>query len=113
MGQSSLFHPFDIKRGRLPKQAAAKRRCNMLLAFDVGNTNIVLGVFKDGKMVTNWRMETDNRKSADEYGMIIHQLFAYENLDIKEVKDVIISTVVPSILYTLQTCFQMLLLQYL
>ena len=74
----------------------------MLLAFDVGNTNIVLGVFKDGKMVTNWRMETDNRKSADEYGMIIHQLFAYENLDIKEVKDVIISTVVPSILYTLQ-----------
>lgn len=74
----------------------------MLLAFDVGNTNIVLGVFKDGKMITNWRMETDNRKSADEYGMIIHQLFAYENLDISEVKDVIISTVVPSILYTLQ-----------
>ena len=74
----------------------------MLLAFDVGNTNIVLGVFKDGKMVTNWRLETDNRKSADEYGMIIHQLFAYENLDFSEVKDVIISTVVPSIVYTLQ-----------
>ncbi|MCQ2547142.1 MAG: type III pantothenate kinase [Clostridia bacterium] len=74
----------------------------MLLAFDVGNTNIVLGVFKDGEMVTNWRLETDNRKSADEYGMIIHQLFQYENLDVKEVTDVIISTVVPSILYTLQ-----------
>ena len=39
----------------------------MLLAFDVGNTNIVLGVFKDGKMITNWRLETDNNKSADEY----------------------------------------------
>lgn len=74
----------------------------MLLAFDVGNTNIVLGVFRDGEMVTNWRLETDNRKSADEYGMIIHQLFQYENLDINEVEDVIISTVVPSILYTLQ-----------
>ncbi len=74
----------------------------MLLAFDVGNTNIVLGVFKDGEMVTNWRLETDNRKSADEYGMVIHQLFQYENLDINEVEDVIISTVVPSILYTLQ-----------
>ena len=74
----------------------------MLLAFDVGNTNIVLGVFRDGEMVTNWRLETDNRKSADEYGMIIHQLFQYENLDVKEVTDVIISTVVPSILYTLQ-----------
>ena len=38
----------------------------MLLAFDVGNTNIVLGVFKDGKMITNWRLETDNNKSADD-----------------------------------------------
>ena len=74
----------------------------MLLAFDVGNTNIVLGVFKDGKMITNWRLETDNRKSADEYGMIINQLFQYEKLDFADVEDVIIATVVPSILYTLQ-----------
>ncbi|MDD6191351.1 MAG: type III pantothenate kinase [Firmicutes bacterium] len=74
----------------------------MLLAFDVGNTNIVLGVFKDGEMITNWRLATDNGKSADEYGMIIQNLFEYEKLDPKEVKDVIISTVVPSILYTLQ-----------
>jgi type III pantothenate kinase len=74
----------------------------MLLAFDVGNTNIVLGVFKDGNLIQNWRMETDNNKSADEYGMIVNQLFSYEGLDTKEVKDVIISTVVPSVLYTLQ-----------
>ena len=74
----------------------------MLLAFDVGNTNIVLGVFKDGEMITNWRLETDNRKSADEYGMIINNLFDYEGLRMDDVKDVIISTVVPSILYTLQ-----------
>ena len=46
----------------------------MLLAFDVGNTNIVLGLFQDGRMITNWRLETDNNKSADEYGMIINQL---------------------------------------
>lgn len=74
----------------------------MLLAFDVGNTNIVLGVFRDGEMITNWRLETDNNKSADEYGMIINQLFKYEGLDVDSVKDVIISTVVPSVLYTLQ-----------
>lgn len=74
----------------------------MLLAFDVGNTNIVLGVFKDGRMITNWRLETDNNKSADEYGMIISQLFKYEGLKVENVKDVIISTVVPSVLYTLQ-----------
>ena len=77
-------------------------RNKMLLAFDVGNTNIVLGVFKDGKLLQNWRMETLNSKSADEYGMIINQLFKYENLNIKDVDDVIISTVVPSMLYTLQ-----------
>ena len=62
----------------------------MLLAFDVGNTNIVLGVFKDGKMITNWRLETDNNKSADEYGMIIGALFKYEGLNMKDVRDVII-----------------------
>lgn len=74
----------------------------MLLAFDVGNTNIALGVFHGDKLIQSWRLETDNNKSADEYGMLINQLFMYEGLDIKEVKDVIISTVVPSVLYTLQ-----------
>ncbi|MDR0852629.1 MAG: type III pantothenate kinase [Clostridiales Family XIII bacterium] len=73
----------------------------MLLAFDVGNTNIVLGVFNEGKLIQNWRMETFNSRSADEYGMLINQLFAYEGLDPADVDDVIISTVVPSILYTI------------
>ena len=74
----------------------------MLLAFDVGNTNIVLGVYDGDRLVENWRMETDKNKSADEYGMIINQLFAYAGLSTKAVDDVIIATVVPSILYTLQ-----------
>lgn len=74
----------------------------MLLAFDVGNTNIVLGVFKEGKLITNWRMETDTKKSADEYGMIINLLFRHEGIDTAEVDHIIISTVVPSVLYTLQ-----------
>ncbi len=74
----------------------------MLLAFDVGNTNIVLGVFKDGKLLTNWRIETDPNKSADEYGMLIRQLFDFDGLDMSGVCDVIISTVVPSVLFTLQ-----------
>ena len=72
----------------------------MLLAFDVGNSNIVLGVFKDGELITNWRIETDPRKSADEYGMLVNQLFQYEGLKTTDVKDVIISTVVPSFLHT-------------
>lgn len=76
----------------------------MLLAFDVGNTNIVIGVFKDNskELITNWRMSTDKSKSADEIGMFVTQLFQYEGLDMKEVKDVIISSVVPTIMYSLQ-----------
>lgn len=74
----------------------------MLLAFDVGNTNIVLGVFQNGELIQNWRLESDNSKSADEYGMVINQLFQYEGLNMAEVEDVIISTVVPSVLFTLQ-----------
>ncbi len=74
----------------------------MLLAFDVGNTNVVLGVFQNGKLTHNWRMNTDVNKSADEYGMLINQLFTYEGLHMKDVDDLIISTVVPSILYTFQ-----------
>jgi len=74
----------------------------MLLAFDVGNTNIVLGVFEDGKLIRNWRLETDSSKSADEYGMIINQLFLYEGLKSEDIDDVIVSTVVPSVLFTIQ-----------
>lgn len=74
----------------------------MLLAFDIGNSNIVLGVFKDEKLLTNWRIETDPNKSADEYGMLVSQLFEYEGLKMNAVRDVIISTVVPSVLYTMQ-----------
>jgi type III pantothenate kinase len=44
-------------------------RTDMLLAFDVGNTNIVLGVFKDGNLIQNWRIETDYNKSAASTGI--------------------------------------------
>lgn len=73
----------------------------MLLAVDVGNTNIVLGLFKKDELITNWRIQTDKNKSADELGMIVSQLFAYNHLKISEVSDVIISSVVPSIMYSL------------
>ena len=74
----------------------------MLLAFDVGNTNIVIGLFEGDALVGSWRMKTDKNKSVDEYGMLIKQFFEYEHIDMKSVSDVIISTVVPPVLYTLQ-----------
>ena len=74
----------------------------MLLAFDIGNSNTVLGVFRDGELLTNWRIETDSHKSADEYGMLVKQLFADQKIDRKDIDDVIIATVVPSVLYTIR-----------
>ena len=74
----------------------------MLLAFDVGNTNAVLGVFKDKELLTNWRLQTEGNKSADEYGMILKQLFEFEGFKFENITDIVISTVVPSLLYTLQ-----------
>ena len=74
----------------------------MLLAFDVGNTNIVAGVFENGELLQFWRMQTSQTKSADEYGIMITSMFEREGLKITDVKDIIIASVAPSMLYTLQ-----------
>lgn len=74
----------------------------MLLAVDVGNTNIVLGLFHKDELKMSWRISTDKNKSADELGILIAQLFEYNKLSLEMVSDVIISSVVPSIMYSLQ-----------
>lgn len=74
----------------------------MLLVFDVGNTNIVLGIYKDEKLIKHWRLSTDRNQTADEYGMKICNLFVYGNLDYRLVKDIVISSVVPPIMPTLE-----------
>lgn len=74
----------------------------MLLVFDVGNTNMVLGAYKGKELVSNFRLGTDKAKTSDEYGVIIRQLFEYENLSLNNVKDVIISSVVPEVMHSLE-----------
>ncbi len=73
----------------------------MLLVFDVGNTNIVLGVYNQEKLLVNWRVSTDRLKTADEYGMLIYDLFAYGDIDVKKIESVIISSVVPPLMVPL------------
>lgn len=70
----------------------------MLLAFDIGNTNTVVGVFQDEKMIANWRLSTDRKRTSDEYGAKIHSLFLFKQLDFSAITDVIISCVVPDAL---------------
>ncbi|MBE6082256.1 type III pantothenate kinase [Sporanaerobacter sp. PP17-6a] len=73
----------------------------MLLVIDVGNTNIVLGVYDGDRLLYDWRIATDKDKTSDEYGLLLRQIFSYHNLCFKDVEDVIISSVVPTLMYTL------------
>ncbi len=70
----------------------------MLLAIDIGNTNVVLGVFDREKLVENWRVGTDTQITPDEYAMIFKDLFGFAGLEFRQITGVIISTVVPPLL---------------
>ncbi len=70
----------------------------MLLAIDIGNTNVVLGVFEGKRLVENWRVGTKTQITPDEYAMILKDLFNFGGLEFKRIDGVIISTVVPPLL---------------
>ncbi|KXL52038.1 type III pantothenate kinase [Anaerotignum neopropionicum] len=73
----------------------------MLLVIDVGNTNYVLGVYHKEKLVKCWRMATGSNKTADETGIFLYNLFEAAGFDVKRIEAVIISSVVPDIMYSL------------
>ncbi|GMQ57884.1 type III pantothenate kinase [Vallitalea sediminicola] len=73
----------------------------MLLVIDIGNTNIVLGAYKEDKLVANWRMTTKTPRTSDEYGLFMYNLFLHKGIDVNEVEDVIVASVVPNIMYSL------------
>ena len=73
----------------------------MLLALDVGNTNTVLGVFRDKELIANWRLTTARDQTIDEYGILTRDLFTIAKLDPQEIRGVIISSVVPPLNSTL------------
>ena len=74
----------------------------MLLVFDVGNTNMVIGVYEGNNLVKDWRICTDIHKTSDEYGMLINSLLVYDKIDLKLIDDIIISSVVPNVMHALE-----------
>ncbi|WP_090797024.1 type III pantothenate kinase [Pelagirhabdus alkalitolerans] len=74
----------------------------MLLVLDVGNTNIVMGLFDKDRLAYQWRVKTDREKTEDEYAMLVQSLFDYHELDFSLIDDLIISSVVPPIMYALE-----------
>ena len=73
----------------------------MLLVIDVGNTNVVFGVYQEDKLLYDWRIATEKDRTSDEYGLLFEQIFRYHGIDPKEVKNYIISSVVPPLMHTL------------
>lgn len=73
----------------------------MLLVIDVGNTNITMGVFDGDNLKANWRIATNKDKSSDEIGIMLLSFFDFDNIDYKMISNVIISSVVPTIMYSL------------
>lgn len=74
----------------------------MILVLDVGNTNIVLGIYQEKKLLVEWRLSTDYKRTADEYAIQVTQLFYQSGVDMKSIEGVIISSVVPNIMYSLE-----------
>ena len=73
----------------------------MLLVFDIGNSNIVLGTYDGKKLVRHWRISTDRQKTGDEYGMLINDLFRFQGIRMTDIDAIIISSVVPPLVVPL------------
>lgn len=74
----------------------------MILVIDVGNTNIVIGAFEGDEIVKTFRISTVYERSSDEMGMLLSQLITFNGLDASKIDDVIISSVVPQIMFSLE-----------
>lgn len=72
----------------------------MLLVIDIGNTNITLGLFKDEHIIHRFRMRTKTEKTSDEYGIFIVILLREKGVNLEDIKAVIMSSVVPDIMYS-------------
>jgi type III pantothenate kinase len=74
----------------------------VLLAIDVGNTNILLGVFKDRDLILHWRLSTDRGRTADEYGILLLSLFREAQVSPEAITGIAVSSVVPPLQFALQ-----------
>ncbi|RUT27743.1 type III pantothenate kinase [Paenibacillus zeisoli] len=74
----------------------------MILVVDVGNTNIVLGIYKNRELLHHFRLGTNRQSTGDEYGVLIHNLFQMSHIDVRDIEGVIISSVVPPLMHVLE-----------
>lgn len=75
----------------------------MLLAFDIGNTNLTIGLYEGSRLSRQWRLETVASRTADEYGLLMRQLLDNESLGRSKVEGIIVASVVPALTATIET----------
>ncbi|MDO8679391.1 MAG: type III pantothenate kinase [Acidobacteriota bacterium] len=75
----------------------------MLLAIDVGNTNIVIGVFRDTDLIHNWRLTTSRERTSDELGVLVTSLCDRHGVRRQEITGIVVASVVPPLTATLMT----------
>src|ERR1700704_6077581 len=78
----------------------------MLLAIDVGNTNIVLGVFDGATLIQSWRLQTLRERTSDELGLLVDGLFAHSRIERVQIRGVILGSVVPPLTGTIRVMAQ-------
>jgi type III pantothenate kinase len=74
----------------------------VLLAIDVGNTNIVVGLHDHVRWLASWRAATDSSRMADEYAVLLDGFFRYADASLREVSAVVLSSVVPALTATFE-----------
>ena len=75
----------------------------MLLAIDIGNTNIVIGVINDNDIVFKARIATDRLRTSDQYGVEIKNMLETFGVQIPDIEDCIIASVVPPVFNSVRT----------
>jgi type III pantothenate kinase len=95
-----VFFTFNLRRGK--EYRADQEGVVMLLAIDIGNTNINMGVFDGDHLVSTWGIATDVKKSADEYAVLLSSLLTSEGLAFEDIEDISMACVVPSLLATME-----------
>lgn len=78
----------------------------MILAVDIGNSNIVFGVYDGDNIVGSWRMVTRSEKTSDEYGIFILNSLIYNNIDKSEIKSAVVSSVVPNVMHSFENALK-------
>lgn len=74
----------------------------MILVIDVGNTNIVLGLYDRQTLLHHWRLSTNRSATVDEYGIMVHNLFRHAHIEVEDVEGVILASVVPPLMFVLE-----------